>query len=137
MRVYFTGIRIVIIGFVFVIGIVAGTMAPDITNATTNNLSPVQVPSFPKNENGQTYGAAPDATSPETEPDLIKAIGVDGTYGYVMKTDLDGKMPKNPTEALEQQRNAPASRTIPLYDVDGKTVIGEFKISKGVGVEVR
>lgn len=114
------------------------THMPDVTAEefdlviNTFNQSSVQVPSFPKNENGQTYGSAADATSPYTEPDLIKAYGVDGTIGYVMKKDLDGEMPKTPEEALAKQRNAPASRTIPLYDVDGKTVIGEFKISNGV-----
>ncbi|WP_052475958.1 sigma-E factor regulatory protein RseB domain-containing protein [Cohnella kolymensis] len=89
----------------------------------------VPVPSFPTNENGQTYGSASDATSPETEPDLIKAHGVDGTEGYVLKTDLDGEMPRNPQEALAQQESRPAGgRDIPLYDVDGETVIGVFHI---------
>ena len=40
---------------------------------------------YPKNINGQTYGSSADATSPETEPELISAIGVDGTAGYVLK----------------------------------------------------
>lgn len=100
------------------------------------SLSAVQFPEFPKNENGQTYGSSADAISPYTEPDLIIAHGVDGTIGYVMKKDLDGEMPRTPEEALANQRNAPASRTIPLYDVDGKTVIGEFKISNGVTTKI-
>lgn len=41
----------------------------------------------------------------------------------MLKTDFEGKKPRNPTEALEQQRNASESRTIPLYDVDGKTAL--------------
>jgi hypothetical protein len=130
MRVYPTGIRIVIIGLVFVIGVVAGTMALDSTEAKTNdNPSTAQVPGFPENKNGQTYGSSADATSPYTEPNLIKAQGVDGTIGYVLKTDLDGKMPRNPEEALAQQKSRPAGgRDIPLYDVQGKTVIGVFHI---------
>jgi hypothetical protein len=89
----------------------------------------VQVPSFPKNKNGQTYGSASDPTSPETEPDLIKAYGVDGTEGYVRKTDLDGEKPRNPEEALAQQKSRPVGgRDIPLFDVEGKTVIGVFHI---------
>ena len=132
MRIYSTGIRIVIIGVVFVIGIVAGTMVLDRTDAkTNNNQSTAQVPDFPKNKNGQTYGSASDASSPYTEPDLIKAYGVDGTEGYVLKTDLDGKMPNNPEEALAQQKSRPAGgRDILLYDVDGKTVIGVFHIGE-------
>lgn len=31
---------------------------------------------FPKNRNGQTYGSAVEATSPETESELIEAFGV-------------------------------------------------------------
>jgi hypothetical protein len=130
MRVYTTGIRIVIIGVVFVIGIMAGTMALDRTDAkTNNNPSSAQVPSFPKNKNGQTYGSSGDATSSYTEPDLIKAYGVDGTIGYVLKTDLEDQMPKNPEEALALQKSRPAGgRDIPLYNVEGKTVIGVFHI---------
>jgi hypothetical protein len=89
---------------------------------------------YQKNEKGQTYGSGLDAVSTDTEPDLISAYGVDGTLGYVLSKDLRGlrgDLPKTPEEAVAKQRNAPASRTIPLYDVDGKTVIGEFKISKG------
>jgi hypothetical protein len=47
----------------------------------------------------------------------------------VLKKDLNGVMPKSPAEAVARQRNAPTSRLIPLYDVDGNTIIGEFKIS--------
>ena len=53
----------------------------------------------------------------------------------MLKIDLDGKLPKTPAEAIAQQKSAPESRTIPLYDVDGKTVIGKFKIGKGHAIE--
>ena len=111
-------------------GVVLGMLAQDRTNDANNNVNPTTArPSFPKNENGQTYGSASDASSPDEEPDLIKAYGVDGTIGYVLKKDLDGEMPNNPEEALEQQKNRPpGGRDIPLYDVDGKTVIGVFHI---------
>ncbi|MDQ0111961.1 hypothetical protein [Paenibacillus harenae] len=82
---------------------------------------------YPKNKNGQTYGSSADAT--ETEPELISAIGVDGTAGYVLKKDLDGEQPKTPEEALAiQNSRPPGGYDIPLYDVDGKTVIGVFHI---------
>lgn len=84
---------------------------------------------YPKNKNGQTYGSAADATSPETEPDLIQAEGVDGTVGYVLKKDLDGEQPKTPEEAIViQNSRPPGGYDYPLYDVDGKTVIGVFHI---------
>ncbi|WP_152392844.1 hypothetical protein [Paenibacillus guangzhouensis] len=84
---------------------------------------------FPKNKNGQTYGSSADATSPETEPELISAMGVDGTTGYVLKKDLDGEQPKSPEDALAIQiSRSPGGRDIPLYDVDGETVIGVFHV---------
>jgi len=84
---------------------------------------------YPKNKNGQTYGSSADASSPETEPELIRAIGVDGTAGYVLKKDLDGELPKSPEEAIAiQNSRSPGGRDIPLYDVDGETVIGVFHI---------
>ncbi|MEC0226761.1 hypothetical protein [Paenibacillus alba] len=84
---------------------------------------------YPKNKNGQTYGSATDTTSPETGPELISAIGVDGKKGYVLKTDIDGELPKSPEEAIEiQNSRSPGGREIPLYDVDGETVIGVFHV---------
>ncbi|MCG9969531.1 hypothetical protein L9W92_16125 [Pelotomaculum terephthalicicum JT] len=41
------------------------------------------------NQYGQTYGSLTNATSPETEPDLIAATGVDGTNGYVKRTEVE------------------------------------------------
>ncbi|WP_307448778.1 hypothetical protein [Paenibacillus sp. V4I3] len=82
---------------------------------------------YPKNKSGQTYGSATDATSPETVPELISAIGVDGTKGYVLKKDIDGEQPKSPEEAISiQNSRSPGGRDIPLYDVDGETIIGVF-----------
>jgi hypothetical protein len=84
---------------------------------------------YPKNKYGQTYGSSSDATSPETEPELISAIGVDGTKGYVLKRDIDGEQPKSPEEAIAiQNSRSPGGREIPLYDVDGETVIGVFHV---------
>lgn len=88
-----------------------------------------KAPIYPKNENGQTYGSGADASSPETVPDLIRAIGVDGTEGYLLREDLDGELPKSPEEAIEIQNSRPSGgRDIPLYDVDGETVIGVFHV---------
>lgn len=92
------------------------------------HISPKNV-IYATNDNGQTYGSSADAASPEKEPELISATGVDGTNGYVLKKDLDEEMPKSPEEALKQQKNRPVGgRDIPLYDQDGTTVIGSFHI---------
>jgi len=105
---------------VFFICLVAGAVAFLSTFAkNANNQNPTK----------QTYGSSADVSSPETEPDLISAIGVDGTQGYVLKIDLDGELPKSPEEAIAIQNNrTPGGRDIPLYDVDGETVIGVFHI---------
>lgn len=38
---------------------------------------------------------------------------------------------------MELQRKAPDVKIIPLYAVDGKTVIGKFKIYKGYPKEIK
>ena len=96
------------------------------------------------NENGQTYGSAMYAPSPDKEPDLILAEALDGTEGFIYSSDLNADLPNSPEELLasltrnqEIWDNAPIgqvviARTIPLYDIDGKTVIGEFPITIGI-----
>jgi len=96
---------------------------------TTINQSPTEALNYPKNENGQTYGSAADAASYETRPDLIRAVGMDGTVGYLLKKDIDGEQPNTPEEAIAMQNSRPpGGRNIPLYEVDGKTIIGVFHV---------
>ena len=96
---------------------------------------------FPVNENGQTFGSGGYGAD---NPDLVLAYGIDGTLGYVLRTDIDGtgplEKPNNPDEALaymeELDKLAAEARargesyiyTIPLYASDGRTVIGEFGV---------
>lgn len=76
---------------------------------------------FGTNANGQTYGSG----WLDTTPDLIKAIGVGGVHGYVLDAELTQVGLKNsPDEILTD-----IPTTIPLYDKDGITVIGEFALS--------
>lgn len=132
------GLRTLIIGVALVIGLTVGVLG-SIGYAIANNYSnenPATAHVFSKNESGQTYGSGSDATSLDTMPDLISAYGVDDTSGYVRKVDLFGELPKNPEEAVAYQRKRDHDREagivfyqIPLYAVDGKTVIGVFNIS--------
>lgn len=100
------------------------------------------------NKNGQTYGIGSvsdeDVTNQMTQPiilpELILTKGIDGTIGYVYKSDLDGEQPQNPEEVLEymkrleeryeemRQTGEEYVRSIPLYAEDGETVIGEVGI---------
>lgn len=115
------------------IGLVLGTMGVgQVIASNMNNQDMKAAPVFPTNENGQTYGSSAKCNSIETEPDLIQAIGIDGMEGYVLAKDLNGEMPKTPEEAIAMQKEFPADGIlIPLYAVDGKTVIGEFRIKNG------
>ena len=81
---------------------------------------------YPINDNGQSYGPnMGNVTIKLGEPDLMLTKGENGTIGYVNKEDLNGPQPKTPEEAVRLTNEA-KPREIPLYDVDGKTIIGKF-----------
>jgi hypothetical protein len=83
---------------------------------------------YPVNESGQTYGKSLD---PLVVPDLISAKGTDGKTGYVLSSDLVGTDPATPEEAVKRQlaleQGGHQDQVIPLYEKDGKTVIGQFR----------
>ncbi|ADC52385.1 hypothetical protein BpOF4_21949 (plasmid) [Alkalihalophilus pseudofirmus OF4] len=86
-------------------------------------------PDYPINEQGQTYGKAPYSEGPVKEPDLIMAEGEDGVIGYVRAIDLDNNN-STPNQSIEDQKEIEREgyRSIPLFEYDGKTVVGEFRI---------
>ncbi len=138
MRFKLFWVRTLVVCAALVAGMAVGTLGYGLASAGPYpNQSFAPPPVYPRNENGQTYGALSAAISVETEPDLVKAVGVDGTVGYVLSKDLDGgPMPKTPEEALTRMRNTPSIRPIPLYDIDGKTVIGVFNVQAGKSIEI-
>jgi hypothetical protein len=83
------------------------------------------------NESGETYGSAADAPTPEQEPDLIEAYATNGRVGFVRREDLTDPLPTSLEEARQISARPPQSRAIPVYEVDGKTVIGQFVIEGG------
>jgi hypothetical protein len=100
--------------------------------------TPMPAPHYSQNAAGQTYGSAAIAPSPDEEPDLIAAATTDGREGYVLRTDLNdangstaAKSFKSPQDALDWQAGeaAQSDQEIPVYAVDGKTVIGSFLIA--------
>ncbi|MCF7758615.1 hypothetical protein KQ941_29750 [Paenibacillus xylanexedens] len=114
---------------VFMISVSSGSGVSQYTNVK-NTMNQLHITSlYPKNKNGQTYGSSVYATSLETEPDLILATGVDGTEGYLLRKDMEGELPKTLEEAIAMQNSrSPEGRDIPLYDKDGETVIGVFRV---------
>lgn len=95
--------------------------------------------SYPVNAAGDTYGSVLWSGDPATEPDLIQADTTTGVTGYVRRVDLDeadGSNVTTPDEALAFQEQVDelvasgvTSVFIPVYEADGRTVIGEFEIS--------
>lgn len=88
---------------------------------------------FKINDNGETYGTYIDKGDGEyEEPDLMAVIGVNDVEGYVKKVDLydEENQPNNPEEAIAymEEREKEGPRLIPVYEKDGKTVIGEYRI---------
>lgn len=91
---------------------------------------------FATNQNGLTYGSASDVATSDLEPDLIAVVTTDGRDGYVYKEDLDeASAPAfSQDEALAKMRKKDslspedAMISIPAYDVDGTTIIGEFLV---------
>jgi hypothetical protein len=79
------------------------------------------------NSKGETYGSALSEHTIGVEPDLISAVGTNGVEGYVRADDLTPKV-SSIEEAIEQNGKNGDILTIPLYDVDGTTVLGEFEL---------
>lgn len=61
---------------------------------------------------------------------MIPALATNGEGGYVYESDLLGEAPKSPEEAIKiQESRKPGDfKLIPVYNKDGKNVIGEFRI---------
>jgi hypothetical protein len=83
----------------------------------------ITVGGWPGDSNGD--GVISDQGA-ERIPDLIRAVGDDGTEGYVWRGDLDGPQPSNPGEAVQMSGQ---TRVIPLYAEDGHTVSGTYTMS--------
>jgi hypothetical protein len=124
--------RILPICLALIAGLGAGTLSfgPISALAGTDKNS-VDTPSYSVNAHGQTYGSNMYAEALGHSPDLILAEGVDGKVGYIKNEDLNKDQPQNPQEAMEymkKQENGPAYTEIPLYESDGETVIGTYKV---------
>jgi len=79
------------------------------------------------NAKGQTFGVQRDGKS----PDLIAVVTTDGKQGYAYVKDLDGRwpVPTSPADALAQQgADEGRSWSVPVYESDGETIIGEYTI---------
>lgn len=107
----------------------AATSAKAVTPAEIEVLKETELnnPDYSVNEQGETYSDAPYGTGTIQESDLVEAVGTNGVQGYVKSTDLEPTF-SSPEEAIAYQEANKDGRSIPLYESDGKTVIGEFMV---------
>jgi hypothetical protein len=85
--------------------------------------STVQTSAWGVNARGETYGAV----NAHGTPDLIAVIATNGKTGYAYAAQLLRPEPTytSPVDALAGQGNQ-TQFTVPVYEPDGQTVIGEF-----------
>ncbi len=83
-----------------------------------------RVTSWAVNANGQTYGVVND----HGEPDLQAVIATNGRQGYVFTRDLNAAGGPPPTDPADAATRSPVDATIPVYESDGVTRIGDFHI---------
>lgn len=77
---------------------------------------------LPVNEQGLTYGSVLDGS-----PDLISAVGIDGTSGYVRREELAPDL-YTPEAQKAYEEHLQTDNLIPLYDLDGNR-IGQFALA--------
>lgn len=96
-------------------------------NYTQKNAPVASNYSLKTNRNGLTYGSA---FFSDVEPDLILAEGISGNLGYVKSSDLNGPVPTAVEDVIRIQDSTPQTRMIPVYDLDGISIIDTFIVEK-------
>lgn len=89
---------------------------------------PMPAATYATNSKGLTYGSAYGANSVANEPDLIRVLASNGLTGYAYKSQLEADASfTSPAQALAwQEANAGKTETVPVYESDGVTAIGQF-----------
>jgi len=94
-------------------------------------------PTFPTNANGQTYGSSM-GLPPSESPVLVAVQDTVGQTGYVYARQLYGgwygQVPTTPQQAVALNSSGPD--TIPVYESNGTTVIGQFVVGQNVTVSL-
>jgi len=75
-----------------------------------------------KNANGETYGVETE----DLQPDLIYVVADNGRDGYVRRADVETTLAPEPTHPGDTGNYDPKPLEVPVYQSDGKTVIGTF-----------
>lgn len=107
---------------------------------TVGSSKSMEIAKYGVNKNGQTYGVVDKLTDEKDYPDLVGAVGIDGTKGYVLSKELLSRQipaTREAAAALMTDPNYIQGRYINLYAEDGVTVIGKFLTGSLVGVTVQ
>lgn len=120
---------------------VAADSAAEINNRYAETEIMFVKPEYPVNENGKTYGVIANVM-PDDYPDLIKVMATNGKEGYVRVEDFNdeyiAESPEDAVRYMEKLRELNEQgyylQVIPVYDIDGETVIGEFEIGIDAGL---
>ena len=87
------------------------------------------------NARGQSFGSGETSDPKAQLPDLIAAIGTNGTVGYIRSAELGGPAANPaavsalPTATVDGQKvYSSASKSVPLYSEDGVTQVGTFEL---------
>ncbi|WP_109474327.1 peptidase M56 family protein [Ornithinimicrobium cavernae] len=87
------------------------------------------------NAKGETYGVQNE----NGEPDLIAVTATNGEFGYAYVADMNaayGPEPTSPEHAYRMQEEREGQTvSIPVYESDGETVVGEFVLGDATGGE--
>ncbi len=131
--------KLTFISLVLAIVITAGTITlfaatsveADAPAENTVSLKETEInnPNYSVSNQGQNYGNGPYPSGFKEESDMVEVVGANGVKGYVKSADLEPSF-SLPEEAIAFQEENKNGRSIPLYESDGTTVIGEF-IVKG------
>ncbi|WP_090901163.1 hypothetical protein [Paenibacillus sp. OK076] len=114
-------LKLITVGVTFALGVGIGVYGWGAVSADT---SPSEDQMEIKiNDKGQTYGSF--VYHGETQLDLVKAIGVDGTEGYIKTSDMNQDLPQTPEEAIQSMDEPKVDKYINLYD-SNENVIGKF-----------
>lgn len=124
----------------YVIDLAQGTEEIEIRTATegarwrlTTTYVSTELTDWGVNAKGETYGVE----NVNGSPDLTAVIATNGQTGYAYGADLaaaHGPEPTSPDHALEmQEERAGQSVSVPVYESDGETVVGEFVIDFATG----
>ena len=116
-------------------------ISPPLAIGRTSITETNQISVYGVNSQGQTYGVITNATQREEYPDLIGAVGIDGTRGYVLASELFVQpfpyfeSSEDVTEFMTSKERI-QGRMIDLYADDGTTIIGKFLADCLIGVTV-